>query len=114
MTNQPNIRAISCRDLHRASLSGPVELIDVRTPEEFGDVRAAIARNIPLDTLDPPAVMRVAHWPGRRAALFYLRSGARSEWACRMMTAAGYANVVNVEGGTQGWLAAGLPVTRGG
>lgn len=73
-----------------------------------------MARNIPLDALDPPALMRARTSPGDEPLYFICEVGARSEWACRLMTAAGYANVVNVEGGTQGWLAAGLPVTRGG
>ncbi len=33
--------------------------------------------------------------------------------ACEKLLAAGYANVVNVEGGTQAWDQAALPVVRG-
>ena len=33
--------------------------------------------------------------------------------ACEKFVAAGYENVVNVEGGTQAWEAAGFPVKRG-
>jgi rhodanese-related sulfurtransferase len=41
------------------------------------------------------------------------RSGNRSSKACQKFIDAGYTNVVNVEGGTSAWDAAGLPVVRG-
>lgn len=41
------------------------------------------------------------------------RSGSRSAKACQKFLDAGYRNAVNVEGGTQAWDAAGLPVVRG-
>jgi rhodanese-related sulfurtransferase len=41
------------------------------------------------------------------------RSGSRGKQACEKFLAAGYTNVVNVEGGTQAWDQAGLPVVRG-
>ena len=39
--------------------------------------------------------------------------GGRSKQACEKFHAAGFANVVNVEGGTAAWVEAGLPVVRG-
>jgi hypothetical protein len=41
------------------------------------------------------------------------QSGSRGGKACEQFIAAGFENVVNVEGGTQAWDAAGLPVNRG-
>ena len=43
--NEPNVKTITCAELHRASLNEPIDLIDVRTPQEFADVRAAGARS---------------------------------------------------------------------
>lgn len=40
-------------------------------------------------------------------------SGARGRQACGKFAAAGFPDVVNVEGGTRAWEAAGLPVERG-
>lgn len=36
-----------------------IELIDVRTPPEFRQEHVQFARNIPLDQLDPAAVMQL-------------------------------------------------------
>lgn len=41
------------------------------------------------------------------------RSGSRGRQACERFHAAGFTNVVNVEGGTQAWERAGLPVVQG-
>ena len=37
----------------------PLELIDVRTPAEFGEVHVNTARNVPLDRLDPAELAAV-------------------------------------------------------
>lgn len=92
--------------------AGQVELIDVRTPAEFREMHVQFARNVPLDQLDPAAVMR-----GRAALgepLYVIcRSGGRGQKACEKFHAAGYGNVINVEGGTLACEAAGLPMVRG-
>jgi rhodanese-related sulfurtransferase len=83
-----------------------VELIDVRTPAEFGEVHADLARNVPLDRLDPLAL------PAGRTVYVICRTGARGRQACERLAAAGR-EAVNVDGGTLAWDAAGLPVIRG-
>jgi rhodanese-related sulfurtransferase len=108
-----SVRTIDCRELHLASLQRPIDLIDVRTREEFCEIRAAQARNVPLDTLDPAAIARTRTTPVDEPLYFICAVGARSAWACEIMIAAGHPNVVNVEGGTQAWYLAGLPVEQG-
>ena len=41
-----------------------IELIDVRTPVEFREVHLEIARNVPLDQLDPKALMQARNGSG--------------------------------------------------
>jgi rhodanese-related sulfurtransferase len=91
------------------SAGKPVQLIDVRTPAEFAEVHVDFARNVPLDRIQPEALM-----PGGKGEALYVicRSGNRGKQACQKLEAAGL-NVVNVEGGTLAWEAAGLPVVRG-
>jgi rhodanese-related sulfurtransferase len=88
-----------------------IEMIDVRTPVEFRTAHCPDARNIPLDRLDPASVMK--NRPADRPLFVICQSGGRARKACERFIAAGYTNVVNVEGGTGGWIAAGLPVVRG-
>lgn len=102
---------ISVTQLHDACRQGEVDLIDVRTPAEFREVHAAFARNVPLDSLDP---QRTAADRRGDAPLYVIcRSGGRSTKACDALAKAGVTGLVNVEGGTAAWEAAGLPVERG-
>jgi rhodanese-related sulfurtransferase len=89
-----------------------VELLDVRTPVEFRELHVDFARNVPLDRLDTRQL--IAERSGAAGDPLYVicRSGARGKQACEKLLAAGLA-VVNVEGGTLAWEAAGLPVVRG-
>ncbi|MBL9094916.1 MAG: rhodanese-like domain-containing protein [Planctomycetaceae bacterium] len=90
-----------------------LELIDVRTPSEFNELHVVGARNIPLDRLDPQA-LEAQSSAGRDRPLYLIcRSGSRGKQACEKLTAAGWSNVVNVEGGTLACESAGLPVVRG-
>ncbi len=90
-----------------------IALIDVRTPVEFRALHAEGAQLVPLDRLDPKAV--VASREGSKTDPIYLicRSGGRGKQACEAFLASGFTNVVNVEGGTLAWEQAGLPVVRG-
>jgi rhodanese-related sulfurtransferase len=88
-----------------------VELLDVRTPVEFRELHVDFARNVPLDRLDAQAIK--AELGGSTEPLYVIcRSGNRGRQACEKLAAAGL-KVVNVEGGTLAWEAAGLPVNRG-
>jgi rhodanese-related sulfurtransferase len=109
-----SVATITPRDLESLRRVGKsVELIDVRTPVEYREVHAEPARLIPLDGLDPRRVMDARS--GTRDDPLYVicRTGGRGRQACEKFLAAGYANVVNVEGGTLEWERAGLPVVRG-
>ena len=106
------IAIISPAELHEKMSGGDVNVIDVRTPAEFCEMHISVASNRPLDSLDPHAIMR-AHGSVQRPLYLICLSGNRARMACEKFVAAGYENVVNVEGGTRSWEAAGLPVKRG-
>jgi rhodanese-related sulfurtransferase len=95
------------------SAGQPVELIDVRTPAEFRAVRAEFASNLPLDALDPDRLRQSRSADGGGPLYLICGSGVRSRKACEKLAAAGFSQLVNVEGGTSAWVEAGLPVVRG-
>jgi len=107
-----SISVISPKQLQdRIQAGDTVDLIDVRTPVEFREVHAEVARNVPLETLDAGAVL--AGHPASRPLYVICRSGSRGKQACEKIAAAGCTNVVNVEGGTMAWDQAGYAVVRG-
>src|SRR5262245_4263048 len=114
MTTNPMIKTITCQELHSLCQRGPVEIIDVRSPEEFTWRWADVpARNLPIETFDPQQVLGSRTAPNDGAIYFICEMGGRSDWACKMMVAAGFENAVNVEGGMMYWELSGLPLKRG-
>ncbi len=109
---QPN-SAIPPRELHRLVTSGhATELLDVRTPGEFADAHVAGARLVPLDELDCAAYLK-QRGAGDQPVYVLCQSGGRARRAIEKFQRAGFYNCVLVEGGTQAWLDADLPVNRG-
>lgn len=117
MTHKENVMSIatispvglSQRKLENQDL----ELIDVRTPVEFREAHVQYARNVPLDQLDPAALMRARNGSAGLPLYVICKSGDRGKMACEKFVKAGFENVVNVEGGTQAAEKAGLPLVRG-
>ena len=109
-----SIATISPKALAQRQSEDPqLEVIDVRTPVEFQEIHLAFAHNIPLDRLDPKAVIQARNGSSGKPLYLICKSGGRGQKACEMFEQAGFPNAVNVEGGTQACDAAGLPVLRG-
>lgn len=109
-----SVSAIAPPDLVELCKDGKqIDLIDVRTPVEYRELHAVPARNVPLEQLDPTALMQARHGSTDEPLYVICRSGGRGQQACERFRQAGYANVVNVEGGTLAWESCGLPVVRG-
>lgn len=107
------IHCIEPRQVLEQNRATGVDLIDVRTPLEFREVHASLARNFPLDRLDPKAIMAERGDRTDEPIFIICKSGTRGAKACQKFVDAGYPNVINVNGGTDAWAAAGLPVVRG-
>lgn len=84
-------------------------LIDVREVWEYAGGHATEALNIPLSEFQA----RVGETPKDRDVFFICHVGERSMMAARFAKRQGVARVFNVEGGTDAWEAAGLPMERG-
>jgi rhodanese-related sulfurtransferase len=114
MTDTQGPKSVSPGELNQIITScGPVELIDVRTPGEFASAHVPGARLLPLDELDAAAFLQQR---GKADQPVYIlcQSGGRARKAIEKLQQAGFGGGVLVEGGTQAWIDAGLPVTRGG
>lgn len=83
-----------------------VPLIDVREVDEFAAARVPGAINLPMSTLGG----RLHELP-EGAFDVICAVGGRSARVAEALLARGY-DVTNVDGGTNGWIAAGYPVER--
>jgi rhodanese-related sulfurtransferase len=105
--------SIAPRELQRLlTEGGPAQLLDVRTPGEFAAAHVPGAKLIPLNDLDP-AVFRQQRGARETPVYVLCQSGGRARQAIERLERAGVHGCVLVEGGTQGWIDAGLPVNRG-
>ncbi len=87
-----------------------IQIIDVRSPQEFaeGHIEGAINFNVEgpdfleqISTLDPAGTYAV-----------YCRSGNRSQPAVAAMADNGITGIYELESGTTGWQGAGLPLVQ--
>jgi rhodanese-related sulfurtransferase len=108
------VNTISAAELSQQRQAGMTcELIDVRTPPEFREVHVEFARNVPLDQLDPEAIMRARNGSAGEPLYVICQLGGRSQQACEMFQKKGFSNVVSVEGGTKACEKTDLPLVRG-
>jgi rhodanese-related sulfurtransferase len=87
--------------------SGAV-FLDVRTQPEWDQGHIARSILIPLDVLPS----RMSELPRDQDIVVVCRSGARSKEGTTVLRQAGFTRVTCMNGGIQGWLAAGYPLTR--
>src|SRR3990170_258004 len=98
-------------DLERRLKSGdPVVVIDVRDPDEYRDGHVEAATNISRGFLEFRIGTAVSD-PSTPIVL-YCQTGLRSVLATKALRELGYTTVINLQGGYQKWVQAGLPVVR--
>ncbi len=109
-----SLKTITATELARLTRDGRhVDLIDVRTPVEFREAHADCARLVPLHELEPRTIMEGRNGFSHEPVYLICRTGSRSRQAAERFVAAGYDNVVCIDGGTLAWERAGLPLVRG-
>ena len=90
-----------------------LHLLDVRTPAEHAEIHVPGVNLVPLDRLDPTTLASVNGFAKDQALYLFCRSGGRARQAAEKLEKGGYQQCLVVEGGTMGWVEAGLPVDRG-
>lgn len=100
---------VSPQDLAIELVDNPPVLIDVRGVQEWNEGYIDGAENIWINEF----MRSQDQWPTDKGTpiVIYCASGYRGAIATVMMRLAGYTNVRNLSGGTNGWTAAGFPLT---
>jgi len=108
-----SVKQVSAWDARHAIEVGGGMLVDVRTPVEFHASHASGAVNVPLDILSDERIRATGNGGVDRSVYLLCRTGARAKMGCERLAKAGCRNAVLVEGGTEAWEQAGLPMVRG-
>lgn len=102
------VRTIAARDAEALIAKGEVDVVDVREPHEWATGHVPGARLVPLERLR--ADVDAARLGSK--VLFVCERGGRSLHAAEVAEANGSAEVYSLDGGTQAWRAAGLPIVQ--
>lgn len=107
-----NIVSVSAPEFDTKIKTDSVQLLDVRTPQEYaeGHIEGALNINVQSDDFQQMAEKELSK---DSTILVYCRSGRRSMDAAGILTRLGY-RVINLKGGIIEWKEDGLPVTTGG
>ena len=89
---------------------GKTTVVDVRSAEEFAAGHLRDAKNIPL--ADLASRIGELEKSKNRSVIVVCQTGARADKAVRQLTAAGFADVVRLDGGLAAWQTAGLPIAK--
>ena len=90
----------------------PIELIDVRSKNEFAAIHIPGARSVPFAELAEPGLFRRRRLTTKRVYVISANGHARASLATGMLRSAGCVNAVPVDGGMKDWVARGFPVRR--
>lgn len=100
------LNPINAHDLKAKMDAGAAILIDIRESDEHAREHIIGARLAPLSAIDAHDFDRDCD----KIAVFHCRSGMRTQANAVRLLARGFAQAYYLDGGIEGWKAAGLPV----
>jgi rhodanese-related sulfurtransferase len=89
---------------------GKTVVVDIRTPEEFANGHLRDAKNIPLADFGT-RIGELDKSKGK-SVVVVCQTGARVDKAIKQLQAAGFEDVVGLDGGIAAWQAASLPTVK--
>ncbi len=102
LKNRPNVQNLDAENFkEKLEKNENAVLLDVRTPQEYHDVR--IPNSINLDLMDPYFIHEIEKLDKSKSYYIYCRSGNRSYYACMEMLKLGFTEVYNLADGIIGW-----------
>lgn len=99
--SDPKIKVLPTATYKEAIAKGNVQIVDVRTPEEFSE--GAISNAININVNGSAFESEIQKLDKTQPVYVYCRSGARSQKAAEKMIAFGFTQVIDLEGGYLSW-----------
>ena len=99
--SDPKIKVLPTATYKEAIAKGNVQIVDVRTPEEFSE--GAISNAININVNGESFESDIQKLDKNQPVYVYCRSGARSQKAAEKMIALGFTQVIDLEGGYLSW-----------
>ncbi|MBS4041329.1 MAG: rhodanese-like domain-containing protein [Flavobacteriales bacterium] len=99
--SNPKIKVIAPKEFKAQVVNKDVQLVDVRTPQEFQEGAIAHAKNINVN--DAKFKENIAKLDKKKPVYIYCRSGGRSQTAAKIMVDLGFEQVIDLQGGYMNW-----------
>ena len=110
MAQQEPFQRISVEEAEAKRQAG-VTLVDTRELDEYQDGHAAGAPLMPhMSVMTRADELEQIAGGKDQPVMFICAKGQRSAVACEFAAALGFTDLYNVEGGTDAWIEAGLPI----
>ncbi|MDP4269054.1 MAG: rhodanese-like domain-containing protein [Bacteroidota bacterium] len=109
MAQSGKIQSLSVNDFEKAIKQKKMQLVDVRTPEEFksGHIKGALN----FDVKNPEFDNQILKLKKKSPVAVYCRSGHRSKIAAQKLSEKGF-SVIELDRGFNDWAGQGKPVER--
>lgn len=108
--NDSKIQHVNTEQFNKLLLLKDVQLVDVRTKEEFDSGHIKNADNI--NVKDSEFKNNVSKLKKDKPVLLYCRSGKRSTDAAEILKEMGFTKLVSLDGGILSWEEAKLPISK--
>lgn len=105
-----NVKTVTPDQFNQLLLLDDVQVVDVRTAEEYQSGHIEDAVNIDVQKNDFKT--KVSKLDKSKPVLVYCRSGKRSEKAATTLESMGFKRIVNLEGGMLAWEEEDKPVKK--
>ncbi len=99
--NDTRIRVVPKAEFKEAVVKQNIQLVDVRTPDEFAEGFIKGAKNI--NVYDAGFETEIQKLDKTKPVYIYCRSGARSKTAAQKMVVLGFTQIIDLEGGYMNW-----------
>ena len=93
----PKVQVIPADEYKKAVSQPEIQLVDVRTPEEYNNGHIGNALNI--DYYNPEFKNQIAKLDKTKPVYIYCRSGSRSQSAAKIMEELGFVSIIDLKGG---------------
>lgn len=103
-----NVQVVSAEEMQTLLELDQVQLVDVRTPEEYEEGFIANAQNI--DYFSPTFEEDLKSLDKDKPVILYCRSGVRSAKCAEKLAKAGFVKIYDLEGGISQWQHEGYEV----
>ena len=109
-TEKPDetIELISIEELEKSIIS--IQLVDVRTPEEYKEGHIKNAEN--MNVKDNDFLDQMSKLDKDEPVYVYCKFGGRSTKAANQLKSAGYKKIYNLKGGIKQWIAEGKEISK--